>query len=467
MMGSSTAKNASVPRLVASRLFIRSRMTRTSRTSAAILGAGLTGLSTSHHLGRAGISHRLFERLDRPGGHAITIEEDGYRFDRTGHLLHLRDADLRAFALGFLGDDVLEVERRSLIWSHGTYTRYPFQANTFGLPPDVAYECLAGFVKAYHTPKNNEPRNFEEFCLQHFGAGISKHFMIPYNTRLWGVSPKDITAAWCSRFVPLPKLEDVLAGAVGKTSPELGYNARFSYPRLGIGELPKALAKSLPVELELGRLPLGIDPFAREIQFQDEKVTYETLVSTIPLPVLIGLLQGIPLEIKEAAQRLRCTHLYYLDVALDGPCQKPLHWVYVPEEKYPFYRVGCYSNFSSAMAPPGKASLYVELAERHEPNLAELLPRVAEGLVEMGLIDGPGQIKFARVRRIDHAYVIFDHDYFGSLEIILPFLEKNRIVTTGRYGGWNYSSMEDALRFGRDAAHRVRDLLGAVTSPGN
>lgn len=442
-------------------------MTRSSHTPVTILGAGLTGLSTSHHLGRAGVDHRLFERLQQAGGHAITIEDEGYRFDRTGHLLHLRDADLREFALGFLGDDVLEVERRSLIWSHGTYTKYPFQANTFGLPPDVAYECLAGFVEAHHAPKTSVPKNFEEFCLQHFGAGISKHFMIPYNTRLWGVSPKDITAAWCSRFVPLPKLEDVLAGAVGKTSAELGYNARFSYPRLGIGELPKAMAKSLPVELELGRSPLAIDPFTKQIEFADEKVSYDALVSTMPLSVLIGLLSGIPAKIKEAAKRLRCTHLYYLDVALDGPCGKPLHWVYVPEEKYPFYRVGCYSNFSEAMAPKGKASLYVELADRNEPNLNELLPRVGNGLLEMGLIDSLSQIKFARVRRIDHAYVIFDHDYFDSLEIILPFLEKNHIVTTGRYGGWNYSSMEDALRFGRDAAHRVSSLFNRVLSPGN
>ena len=443
------------------------RMTRSSHSFAAVLGAGLTGLSTSHHLGRAGVEHRLFERLGFAGGHAITIEEDGYRFDRTGHLLHLRDADLRAFALGFLGDDILEVDRRSLIWSHGTYTRYPFQANTFGLPPDVAYECLTGFVKAHFAAKNTAPQNFEEFCLQHFGEGISKHFMIPYNTRLWGVSPKDITADWCSRFVPLPKLEDVLAGAVGKTAPELGYNTRFSYPRLGIGELPKAMAKTLPVELELNRSPLSIDPWKNQIIFEDETVSYDVLVSTMPLNVLIGSLRDVPSNVLEASRRLRCTHLYYLDVALDGPCGKPLHWVYVPEEKYPFYRVGCYSNFSPAMAPAGKANLYVELSDRNEPNLDELLPRVANGLQEMGLIDSPSQIKFARLRRIDHAYVIFDHAYFSSLEIILPFLEKNHIVTTGRYGGWNYSSMEDALRFGRDAARYVESLLIRTSCPGN
>lgn len=440
------------------------KMTRSSHIPVAIVGAGLTGLSTSHHLGRARIEHRLFERLGHAGGHAITTQDEGFRFDRTGHLLHLRDADLRSFVLTLLGDDVLEVDRRSRIWSHGTYTRYPFQANTFGLPPDVAYECLQGFVQAHFHPSPAEPRNFEEFCLRHFGEGISKHFMIPYNTRLWGVSPRDITAAWCSRFVPLPKLEDVLAGAVGKASAELGYNAKFLYPRLGIGELPKAMVNSLPVELELSRAPRAIDPFSRTLHFDDEVVSYDALVSTMPLTTLIALLTNAPAEVVDAAARLRCTHLYYLDVALDGPCGQPLHWVYVPEEKYPFYRIGCYSHFSAAMAPPGKANLYVELSDRAEPNLESLLPRVADGLTEMKIIESPKQILFARVRRIDHAYVIFDHEYFSSLEVILPFLEKSGIITTGRYGGWNYSSMEDALRFGRDAAARAA-LLQSTASP--
>jgi protoporphyrinogen oxidase len=220
------------------------------------------------------------------------------------------------------------------------------------------------------------------------------------------------------------------------------------------------MAKTLPVELELNRAPLSIDPVRRRMYFENEVVSYDALISTMPLSVLIGLLQGVSDEVRQAAQRLRCTHLYYLDVAFDGPCGKPLHWVYVPEEKYPFYRVGCYSHFSSAMAPPGTADLYVELSDRNEPDLNDVLPRVEMGLREMGLLEPATKIKFARVRRIDHAYVIFDHAYFSSLDVLLPFLEKNRIVTTGRYGGWNYSSMEDALRFGRDAAERVKSLPG-------
>jgi protoporphyrinogen oxidase len=435
-------------------------MTRQSATPVAILGAGLTGMSAAHHLGRAGVPYRIFEKMPRPGGHAVTIEEGGYRFDRTGHLLHLRDPTVRDLVLSWIGSDYLEIDRRSMIWSSGTYTRYPFQANTFGLPARVAYECLHGFIQAHFAKDKPEPENFEEFCLMHFGEGISRHFMIPYNTRLWGVPPREITAAWCSRFVPLPKLEDVLAGAVGMNDRELGYNARFVYPRLGIGELSEGLARSLP-PIELDRAPVAIDWHNRQLVFDGETVHYDVLISSAPLPVLVGRLVAAPDPVTLAARRLRCTHLYYLDVALDAPCEKPLHWVYVPEEKYPFYRVGCYSNFSPAMAPAGKANLYIELADRSPPDLATLLPRVADALVEMGLVASAGAIRFARVRRIDYAYVVFDHDYFPSLGAIVPFLERERILSAGRYGGWNYSSMGDAIDFGRDAAARAIALLGA------
>ena len=59
----------------------------------------------------------------------------------------------------------------------------------------------------------------------------------------------------------------------------------------------------------------------------------------------------------------------------------------------------------------------------------------------------------ARLRRLDYVYVIFDHAYFAALEVIrAPFLASANIVSTGRYGGWNYSAMEDALRFGTASA---------------
>ncbi|MBX3182196.1 MAG: NAD(P)-binding protein [Polyangiaceae bacterium] len=436
------------------------------RTDVAILGAGLTGLAAAHRLAQKGVDFALFERLPQVGGHAITLTEQGYRFDRTGHLLHLRDPEVRAEVLGWLGGDVVEVARRSRVYSHGVYTRYPYQANTFGLPPEVAGECLLGFLRAHFQPEPAEPpRDFEAYCRRHFGDGISDHFMIPYNQRLWGVHPREITAAWCQRFVPLPKLEDVVAGAVGMNDRELGYNAHFLYPRLGIGELPRGMLEALPTQareqVHLSASPVAIDVARRELHFEGGHVTrYQQLISSAPLNRLLSLME-LPAEVQRAKELLRCTHLYYLDVASSAPCGNDLHWVYVPEARLPFYRVGCYSNFSEEMAPPGGSSYYVELADRSEPDLATLLPEVTAGLVELGLLPSAEALRFARLRRIDHAYVIYDHHYYPALEVIRPFLEAAQVHSTGRYGGWNYSSMEDALLFGREAARAAAAGLTA------
>lgn len=404
------------------------------------------------------MQHRLFEREAVAGGHAVTLSEAGFRFDRTGHLLHLRDPEMQALATELLPPArYRKLQRRSAVFSHGVYTRYPFQANTFGLPPEVAYACIAGFLAAHFAVSKPEPKNFEEFCLTHFGPGISQHFMLPYNARLWGVSPREVTSEWCQRFVPLPQLEDVLRGALGAQAPELGYNTSFWYPELGIGTFSDALAARTCIELS--RAPVQIDLARRVLVFDDEEVPFDVLVNSIPLPALLRLLVKLPEPVAEAASSLRSTRLHYFDLGLRVPNPNPYHWVYVPEDKYPFYRVGCYSHFSDKLAPPGKSSLYVELADRRAPNPERALEGVVAGLRELGLLRSAEDIELSRLRTIDYAYVIYDHHYRAALDVIEPFLVEQRIISSGRYGAWNYSSMEDALLMGRSAASNARALL--------
>ena len=199
-----------------------------------ILGGGLTGISTAVHLRAPWL---LFEREERLGGHARTDERDGYRFDKTGHWLHLRDPAIKKLVDELLPGQMVPIARRARIFSHGVLTRYPYQANLYGLPPEVIKECLLGVVDAKlataQATRRPSRRTSRSTACEHFGAGISKHFMIPYNEKIWGVHPREITAAWCSRFVPLPNLEQVIAGAVGAGPPEMGYNQSFLYPKSG------------------------------------------------------------------------------------------------------------------------------------------------------------------------------------------------------------------------------------------
>jgi protoporphyrinogen oxidase len=426
-----------------------------------ILGGGLTGIAAALHLRKPWV---MFEREPILGGLAVTRERDGYRFDRTGHWLHLRDPGMKNLVAEALPGQMVQVERKARIFSHGATTLYPFQANLYGLPSEVVKECLLGVIEAkLKSPGASEPKNFEEYCLRHFGAGISKHFMIPYNERLWGVSPREITAAWCSRFVPLPNLEQVVAGAVGANAGALGYNATFMYPKQGgIQTFAAALAGRLdPTRVHTQASLDELDFQRREVVVGGERTPYSAVVSTLPLPELLRRMPGLPKDIEEHASRLRCTTLRYLDLATRSRPPADWHWAYVPEKRYPFYRVGIYSNAVASMAPQSGGSFYVELADRG-PVSADTVRASAQGLADMGAIQSPEDVLFADAREIDYAYVVFDDHYYAATSAIFAFLESHAIYSRGRYGSWTYNAMEDCLIAGREVAATIEAKTAGV-----
>ena len=186
-------------------------------------------------------------------------------------------------------------------------------------------------------------------------------------------------------------------------------------------------------------------------------IRYANLVNTSPLPAFIDLLQGVPEPVRAARTRLRANEVIYLNVGIDGPLGQPDHWIYVPEEKWPMYRVGSFSNANPAMAPSGCSSLYIELSDRDTP-IETLRPVIEEGLISMGLIKDRKAVRFMTPRRIPNAYVIYDFAYHQSRSEIHDWLGDTGIHSIGRYGDWNYSSMEDALIDGRRTAQALAEV---------
>lgn len=419
-----------------------------------IIGAGLAGLSAAYHIGD---SAHVFEAKERVGGKATSETFEGFTFDVTGHWLHLRDPEIRRWILDIVGEEnFIKISRLSRVWSHGVYTQYPFQGNLYGLPADVVKECLVGAVESRIARVNgspSEPERFDDWIRHYFGDGIASHFMVPYNAKLWGVSAKEITSQWCQRFVPKPDLEDIIAGAVGCKADAVGYNATFLYPKTGgIQIVANAIARNV------GDQNITLNAPVKTINFQEKCVTFENgqmcqyqrLISTMALPNLVDSLIDPPEAVLQARHRLRANEVVYLNVGLRKPVGQPDHWIYVPELKFPIYRVGSFSNANPNMVPPGCGSLYVELSDRKTP-LEELEPMITSTLSEMGLIKTADDILFMHERRIPNAYVLYDFHYQSARKTIMDFLHSEGIESIGRYGDWNYSSMEDALIDGRNA----------------
>ena len=419
-----------------------------------VLGAGLTGLSAAYHLRRPAL---LVERGPQVGGHARSFRQDGFTFDVTGHWLHLREPQTRALVEGlFAPGELVSVERRTRVYTHGALLPYPFQANLHGLPLEVVQECLVGFVEARERAARGElpAASFEAFAEARFGRGIARHFFVPYNTKLWGMHPNRLTAEWVSRYIPIPDVAQVVGGAIGLAQEGLGYNANFLYPAAGgIDALARRLAAALPaaVQTVLGSDVEAVDPARRRVKLAAEADWrgYAALISTLPLPELIRRIADVPPAVREAAAALRWVRWRYLDVATRRPVPADYHWAYVPELRYPFFRVGVYSNAVASMAPPGCSSLYVELSDRAGPiDLAGVL----RGLVEVGALAAVDDVLFTAEREIEYAYVVFDDDHAAATRTIFAWLAQVGIHSCGRYGAWVYNSMEDSVIQGREAA---------------
>jgi len=421
-----------------------------------IIGAGLAGLSTAYHLHSK--DYLIFDPNGIVGGVCNTFYQDGFTFDGVGHVMHFKQAYTLELASKLLQGNLHKVRRKSSIYFDGAFVPYPFQMNLFRLPHDVKMECILGAIQARYERSRGDASNFAEWILSSLGEGIAKHFMFPYNEKIWTVHPSEMTTSWLGGFVPEPDLKSILEGAIrDRENGLIGYNAEFWYPvRGGIQVYPEAIephVKNLYLQTPVER----VDVRRRAVWAGGEWHPYTALVSTAPIVKLIGMIEDGPQEVVRAAARLRANSVYSVLVGVDRPNISDQHWIYFPQKDLIFYRIGIPSNLSPYMAPEGTSSVCAEIAYRGSLGLSEheLIDRTVADLRRAGVLHPEDRVLTARAVHFPIAYVLYDHHRDASLKVIMEFLRANGILSTGRYGGWEYSSMEDAVLEGKKAAESI------------
>jgi protoporphyrinogen oxidase len=424
-----------------------------------VIGGGLTGLVAAEQLEKSGTEITVLEREAEPGGACRSLTADGFVFDYTGHLLHVARPETEAYfeELG-LWRELAVHGRRAAVVIGGHTTPYPVQINTHGLAPEVRRDCLLGFIRAWAERSSEEPADFRAWVMDRFGEGLANHFFFPYNSKLYRARPEELSLDWVGRYVPKPKLEEVVDGALGLHDDDVGYNATFRYPATGgIDLLPRMIAgrlQGLRLEHEVERIHLG----EHWVELGGgERVEWTALVSTISLPALIDrVVDDLPDDVITARHALRWVRVLNLALGVEGPAPRDEHWLYFPDAEIPFYRVGFPSNHGK-LAPAGCHTVSLELSlDPDRGAVEELAAQAQRALVEAGLLDEHA-IRVRRVTVLDPAYVVFDHSRREAVALLRSFLRRQGVTIAGRWAEWKYSAMEDAVLDGMRVA---RSLAG-------
>lgn len=426
-----------------------------------IIGAGVAGLSAAYHLELQGFSnYQIFEKDSAVGGLCKSFLIDDFTFDYASHILYTNDSYAEELIKKTLLKDRFNSQlRKAFVYYQNVYTKFPFQGHLYGQDPDIVKECLLGLVKARYEEVQN-PTNFEEWINCTFGRGIAKHFMLPYNRKLWAINLQKMSYDWISERVPIPEVEETLEGALKPPQRNYGPNAYFWYPlKSGIGALVNGFlstVRNINLNSEVSKISLA----TREVEVNGNRIGYDKLISTMPLPKIISLISdNIPFQVKQAAGSLKYNIVYVVSLAVNRANISSYHWIYFPEKKYIFHRVSFPMNLSDFMAPEGKSSISAELSVSMQKPLKmshdEIIEAVVDGLQKAGILTKSDSILVRDIKCLDPAYVIYTPDRERNIELIYKFLNDKEIYPCGRFGSWAYLNMDRAILSGRKIADEL------------
>jgi protoporphyrinogen oxidase len=400
-----------------------------------------------------------------PAGSCNNTEmTEGFSFDKSGHVIHCNSTYYEDFVRATLNTNMLQLERKAYFAFQENLFPFPFQVyfNRIG-DTNIINECIQGLKKIRDSSSNKSPENFKEWIVAHFGEGISKNFMLPYNGKMWCYPLENMAVEWVEKYAPKPNVNEILEQAEKPNSEEkkYGYNSSFLYPKFGgIAAFVIAIAAKIGGNffssfIKSRLFQIDIDKKLAVLS-DGTKIHWSSLFSTIPLPELIRL-HHVPNAIKAYSECLKFTSLLTVNFGIRGKINTDAHWIYFPEGGVPFHRVVVQSNLSPYTAPDSASSIIVEKSLKPGEiwNQDEVINQTIIHLYINKLIQSKSDVLVSKVNFIKYAYPICDTMFCNGKNAVLTFLANHCIYSMGRFGSWEYLSMEDCFMQGKDITNHM------------
>jgi UDP-galactopyranose mutase len=406
-----------------------------------IIGSGPTGIGTAIGLENDCI---VLEASGNVGGFSTSIEINGAVFDYGGHSFHTPHPEVRELVYNNI--DMFEQKRDARCLSYGDLIPYPFQKNYKQLSDEaIINECQAGME---FTDDGKGAANFEAFIERRFGPGISKHFMLPYNRKLWGRDLKRLAADWTGERVAAPEGVKEKFDTQGGARKPLQGDTKVAYPaKGGFGAIFDELGKKIK-HIELNTQVARIDPKGKKVfTSAGQSHEYHNLVSSMPINILLQLIEGAPSELIERAKELDNLSLKLGLIVINHPVDTEIQRIYSAEEKIPAHKTAVNHNSSDYLRSLPKHGIMMEISEGPEKKLirSDTEKWIADSLLEMKLIKSLSEVEKIIIHDAKYAYPVPTHNRDEIVREIQEWLNEFNIYSIGRFGQWAYINSDESL----------------------
>ena len=427
-----------------------------------ILGGGVTGLAAALSSGLP-----VLEAQAEPGGICSSYymrpgteerlpqpppDEEVYRFEiGGGHWIFGGDPTVHRFIKRLT--PVRTYSRRSSVYfaAQDLFVPYPLQNHLRFLGSETAGQALKELVKP-----GRPFQTMKEWLTESFGPTLGELFFYPFHD-LYTAGLYEKIAPQDAYKSPVD-LNQVIQGTFSEAQ-AVGYNVTFVYPIEGLNTLAQRMANLAQIHYD--KRAIALDTRRKKLYFQDGgSLRYDSLISTLPLNQMMSL-ANLAIETEPDPY----TSVLVLNIgAVRGRNCPDDHWLYNPDARSGFHRVGFYSNVDSSFLPQASrshadtVSIYVERAYvgGTRPTPAEV---IAYSKAVVAELQSWGFIEEAEVVDPTWIEVAYTWSWPGSRwkPEALRRLQELDIYQVGRYGRWVFQGIADSLRDGFYAGSSMKN----------
>ena len=418
-----------------------------------ILGAGVAGLTCAHLL-KNDFEVVVLEKDSNIGGLCQSFEIDGFWFDYGAHAAFTKNEEVR-----YLLEDNLKLEKKlvsTMNYKEGKWIKNPVQNNLYVLDTDEKIRIIKDFVECGN---NENTENYGEWLEVNYGKYFAHNYPYLYTRKYWTVEPSQMETKWVGIRMYRPTLEEVLYGSYSDNTPEVHYAGEIRYPITGgYGRYLEKISENL--NIICGAQIVNINTKEKYIIYNNQKLEYDELISTIPLTEIVELMEDIPDEVRDAAKGLDYTTLTLVSLGIRKKDVVPngAQAFYVYDQDILASRVYSTSQYGKDNAPEGCTSLQAEIYSSKYKSLdfsqEEIKKKVIDDFIEMGLFEEEDVI-VSDVRQKKYANIIFTKDIYKNRDIIHDFLDKEKIIYAGRFGEWDYLWSDQSVISGKRVAEKI------------
>lgn len=474
-----------------------------------IIGAGPAGLTAAYKLLKSNqdIDVTILEASENIGGISRTYNYKNNRMDIGGHRFFSKDkrvTDLWNEIMPMQGkpakDDIIlnnqkkyvdggpdpEKEDRVMLLRRRV-SRIFFLRKFFDYPISMKFETfknmglkntwVAGWGYIGSCLHKRKETNLENFYINRFGKPLYEMFFEDYTTKVWGISPKEISADWGAQRVKGLSLFKALGEIIAKPFKKIFHSKKvetslieeFSYPKYGPGQLYETMANEI-IKMggkiifneEVNHIEVN-NHHIEKIKTNNHEYVADYYISSMPIKDLYNSFNNYNKEAFDVA-----TNLLYRDFITVGlllPKLKiknqtkmktvsnivPDCWIYIQERDVKVGRLQIFNNWSPYMVNDLENTVFVGLEyfvnendELWNMSDHDFIEFAKDELQKIDIIDKNDVIDACRLN-VKKAYPAYFGSYKDFDKVVDDLKQFDNLLCVGRNGQHRYNNMDHSM----------------------